>query len=138
MSLYCRPVDVRNDHPDTTHITCLCGWQQSGTYTRARRAYYQHNPDSEPIPLPHRYWVPKAAYEGTRPTPDELTELSDELRAERERLLTEARKYARRRWPDRRERHISRCPACGGWQWKNTCTAPRCWAVIDQQEKEVA
>lgn len=138
MANYCRAVDVRNDHPDTTHITCLCGWQQTGTYTRARRAYYQHNAESEPIPMPHRYWTPKIAYEGTQPTADELTKLAQELRAERVRILTESGRFERRRWPDAREKSISRCACCGGWQWKKQCTTQGCWTVLEQREKETA
>lgn len=119
MSVYCRPVVV-DDGPEHTKIRCFCGLEWDLPHRAARRCYYDHNPNSEPIPMPN----PARVVTGRgAPTAAELAAMDAEHRATR----VELRGQTRRTFPDARERAVSRCPSCGNWQWKGFCYVDGCW-----------
>lgn len=123
MTLYCRPVLIEN-HDDETRILCLCGRDDTRAMLQARRAYYQHNPNSEPIPMPHTHYAPRITEKP--PEPHELRELRIE------------HQVTRRRWPDERDRQIARCTSCGSQTWRGQCRVAGCWAVMARNERTAA
>lgn len=110
---YCRPVLVENK-ADSTRIVCMCAWEYVGGPKRARRAYYQHQPDADPIPM--RFEAYKPVNTEAAPDPTELVDLAEDMLATRNL----------RRWPDDRLTFIDRCPSCGDWRWARTCRTARC------------
>lgn len=120
MSRYCRPMIVDNQSNGDTRIVCTCGLEKTLPMHQARRAYYQHQPDAEPIPLPHSHYAPKSTT--APPEPRELHEFMSDLLAEREAR----RQRDRRTFPDKRETQIDRCGSCGEWTWQGKCNIRNC------------
>lgn len=116
MSVYCRPVLVAELDEGETRIVCMCRREFVLPAPQARRAYYEHNPKSHPIPMPHTHY---------EPAPTTMPPSYREVQA-MQKALAEHRRQRRPRDPE--DAQISRCPSCGAQVWQGVCTVRGCRA----------